>query len=158
MTDYHFVTDWRILAPIDDVFVALADSLRWPEWWHGVRRVEEITSGDETGLGNVRRYVFHARLPYDLAFEMRTTRIEAPTVLEGEARGELAGTGRWRLEAAEDGTRVRYYWDVRTTQAWMNLLAPIARPLFAWNHDSVMRWGEEGLRRHLSVTPPQEHR
>jgi hypothetical protein len=31
----------------------------------------------------------------------------------------------------------------------MNLLAPIARPLFAWNHDVIMRQGEEGLSRYL---------
>jgi hypothetical protein len=29
----------------------------------------------------------------------------------------------------------------------MNLLAPVARPFFAWNHDVVMRWGGEGLSR-----------
>ncbi len=154
MTEYHFVTDWEVPAPVDDVFMALVDSLRWPEWWPGVRRVEEITPGDGYGLGNVRRYVFHARLPYDLTFEMRSTRVEAPTILEGEAHGELAGTGRWILEATEAGTHVRYYWDVRTTRGWMNLLAPIARPLFAWNHDAVMRWGEAGLCQYLAHTAP----
>jgi uncharacterized protein YndB with AHSA1/START domain len=149
MTEYHFVTDWQIAAPVEAVFEALVDSRRWPEWWHGVRSVEEIAAGNPDGIGNVRRYVFRARLPYDLAFEMRTTRIEPPTALEGEASGELAGTGRWRLEPVEGGTHVRYLWDVRTTRAWMNLLAPVARPLFAWNHDAVMRWGEQGLRAHL---------
>jgi hypothetical protein len=33
----------------------------------------------------------------------------------------------------------------------MNLLAPIARPLFKWNHDVVMHWGGEGLARRLGV-------
>ena len=32
-----------------------------------------------------------------------------------------------------------------TTKPWMNLLAPIARPVFEWNHDWVMRNGGEGL-------------
>ena len=27
----------------------------------------------------------------------------------------------------------------------MNVLSPAARPLFAWNHDVVMRQGGEGL-------------
>jgi hypothetical protein len=31
----------------------------------------------------------------------------------------------------------------------MNLLAPIARPAFAWNHDQVMRSGLVGLQRRL---------
>jgi hypothetical protein len=31
----------------------------------------------------------------------------------------------------------------------MNRLAPLARPVFGWNHDVVMRWGGEGLARRL---------
>ena len=46
-------------------------------------------------------------------------------------------------------TAVTYEWNVRTTKAWMNLLAPVARPVFAYNHDVVMRWGGEGLARRL---------
>jgi len=34
----------------------------------------------------------------------------------------------------------------------MNYLAPIARPLFKWNHDVVMGWGSEGLARRLGVS------
>ena len=33
----------------------------------------------------------------------------------------------------------------------MNLLAPVARPLFKWNHDVVMNWGAEGLAKRLGV-------
>jgi hypothetical protein len=33
----------------------------------------------------------------------------------------------------------------------MNLLAPVARPIFAWNHDYVMRNGGEGLARLLGA-------
>ena len=46
-------------------------------------------------------------------------------------------------------TRVRYDWRVKTTKPWMNLLAPVARPFFKWNHDVIMGWGEEGLRKRL---------
>jgi hypothetical protein len=34
----------------------------------------------------------------------------------------------------------------------MNLLAPIARPLFEWNHNVVMSWGAEGLEKRLGVS------
>jgi hypothetical protein len=33
----------------------------------------------------------------------------------------------------------------------MNLLAPLARPIFRWNHDVVMDWGADGLARRLGV-------
>ena len=48
-------------------------------------------------------------------------------------------------------TYVRYDWKVNTTKKWMNLLAPIARPLFNWNHDIVMKAGYEGLKKKISI-------
>jgi len=33
----------------------------------------------------------------------------------------------------------------------MNALAPLARPVFAWNHDRVMEWGRSGLARRLGA-------
>ncbi len=65
--------------------------------------------------------------------------------------GELAGTGRWRLFEQDGVTAVTYEWNVATTKRWMNLLAPIARPVFAWNHDWVMARGGEGLARRLGT-------
>jgi len=48
-------------------------------------------------------------------------------------------------------TIVRYEWRVRTGRGWMKLLAPIARPLFKWNHDYVMQRGAEALARRLDA-------
>ena len=76
---------------------------------------------------------------------MKTTRIEPPHLLEGHATGALEGVGRWRLFEDDSSTAVIYEWNVHTTRPWMNLLAPIARPIFAWNHDWVMRNGGTGL-------------
>jgi hypothetical protein len=42
-------------------------------------------------------------------------------------------------------------WDVTTSKRGMNMLAPVARPVFEYNHDVVMRWGGEGLARRLGV-------
>jgi hypothetical protein len=44
---------------------------------------------------------------------------------------------------------VLYEWNVATSKAWMNLLAPVARPVFEWNHDWVMARGGEGMARLL---------
>jgi hypothetical protein len=46
---------------------------------------------------------------------------------------------------------VLYEWDVHTTGRWMNLLAPLMRPIFTWNHDVAMRQGGEGLARLLGT-------
>ncbi len=151
MADYAFVTTWRIEAPIERVWDAIYHADRWPSWWKGVESVVEVAAGDKDGVGSVRRYAWKSRLPYRLIFEMRATKVEKPVALEGEATGELEGTGRWELSQDGTITTARYFWNVRTAQPWMNLLAPIARPIFAWNHNVVMRQGGEGLARLLGA-------
>jgi len=154
MTEYSFLTTWCLEASREQIWDAIWESERWPQWWRGVVASERLAEGDEAGIGQVGRYTWRSRLPYDLDFELTTTRVEKPHLLEGEANGELAGVGRWRLfeENGAGGrpvTAVVYEWNVHTTKPWMNLLAPIARPVFEWNHDWVMRNGGEGLARLL---------
>jgi uncharacterized protein YndB with AHSA1/START domain len=157
MAEYRFLTTWLLEAERERVWDAIYDSERWPEWWRGVLETERLAEGDEAGIGQVGRYVWRSKLPYRLEFEMRTTRVQPHSLLEGEASGELAGVGRWRLfEQPGDGaetpvTAVVYEWNVRTTRAWMNLLAPVARPVFAVNHNYVMRNGGEGIASLLGV-------
>ena len=148
MADYSFVTLWRFRSPLEPVWEMIYRSEEWPAWWRGVERVEP---GDAAGLGALQRYTWRSKLPYRLAFEMRLTRVEPLSLIEGEAVGELNGTGRWRLTHDGGVTHVRYDWNVRTTKPWMNLLAPVAKPLFKWNHDIVMNWGADGLARKLGV-------
>jgi uncharacterized protein YndB with AHSA1/START domain len=148
---YRFLTTWVLEAPREDVFQAIWDSERWPSWWKGVESVVTVEDGDAEGVGSLGRYVWRSRLPYRLEFEMRITLVERPRLMEGQAVGELSGTGRWRLFEEEGTTAVLYEWDVETTRPWMNLLAPLAKPVFAWNHDTVMRWGGEGLAKLLGT-------
>ena len=130
---------------------AIYASETWPQWWRGVIATTELEPGDEEGIGRIGRYSWRSKLPYDLEFDMRTTRIEKPHLLEGEASGELAGIGRWRFFEEDGVTAVVYEWHVRATKPWMRVFSPIARPVFAWNHDYVMRNGGKGLARLLGV-------
>jgi uncharacterized protein YndB with AHSA1/START domain len=151
MTDYRFVTTWLVDAPVDRVFAAIHDSARWPEWWKGVRRADLLEDGDADGVGRLWRYEWRSRLPYSLTFDSRVTRAERPWRIEGQVHGELEGSGRWRFYESPHGTAAVYVWEVRTTRPWMNAIAPLARPVFAWNHDVVMSQGEQGIRRLLGA-------
>jgi len=144
MADYRFLTTWCLDAPIERVFDAIDDAARWPQWWKGVTGAELLAPGADDGVGGLWRLTWRSRLPYDLTFESRVTRREPPHLLEAQADGELIGVGRWRLFEGQ-ATAVVYEWNVRTSRAWMNRLAPVAKPVFAWNHDVVMEWGRQGL-------------
>ena len=148
---YSLVTSWHLEAPIERTWQALIAPEEWPSWWRYVEEVVELERGDAQGIGAVRRYTWSSRLPYRLSLEMRTTAIARPTFIEGVATGDLNGTGRWQLQERGNTTRVKYEWTVRTGKVWMNLLAPILAPVFAWNHDQVMREGGRGLARRLGV-------
>jgi uncharacterized protein YndB with AHSA1/START domain len=150
VSDYALVTHWNLPAPLPRVWDELMHPERWPQWWRGVRAVELLEPGDAAGIGAYRRMTWRSALPYQLSFNMRTTVIEPMSRIEGVADGELDGRGVWTLAAQGSGTRVRYDWQVAATKPWMRVLAPIAKPLFAWNHGVVMGWGERGLRERLS--------
>jgi Polyketide cyclase / dehydrase and lipid transport len=152
MARFELISQWQFAAPIDRVWDAIYAVENWPRWWKYVHHVEELRKGDDCGVGAVRRYTWSSRLPYSLTFAMRVTRVERPHLLEGEAFGELTGSGRWTLRAIPQGTCVRYDWNVAATRAWMNLLAPLLNPVYRWNHGEVMRAGARGLANHLRVS------
>ena len=138
------MTAWLIEAPIERVWDELFDVAAWPQWWKGVTDARELEPGDPDGVGKVFSISWRSFLPYDLTFVTTVTDVEKPTLMQGSAEGGLTGTGRWRLFHHGGVTAVTYEWDVRTTKAWMNALAPLARPIFEWNHDYVMRHGRRG--------------
>jgi hypothetical protein len=133
------------------VWDAIYRAEHWPEWWKGVQRVETLKPPGPDGLGGLTRYVWKSALPYELVIDTTTTRLDYPRAMDGMSTGELEGDGHWRLSSDGGVTTVRYEWNVATTKPWMNLLAPLLRPAFAWNHDVVMRQGGEGLRRLLET-------
>jgi hypothetical protein len=151
MAKYEFVTIWRFQSPLEPVWEMIYHSERWPQWWKGVERVVRVKEGDENDIGSIYRYTWKSKLPYRLTFEMQLTNVEPMKIIEGTALGELSGTGLWQLSCDGEMTTARYDWRVETTKRWMNLLTPIARPLFKWNHNVVMRWGAEGLAKRLGV-------
>jgi uncharacterized protein YndB with AHSA1/START domain len=150
VAEYSFLTTWLLEAPREPVWEAIHDQARWPQWWRGVEEAEELRPGDDQGtgidgVGSVSRLVWKSLLPYRVEFEVTTTHVERPYLLQANAVGELSGVGRWRLYEHDGATAVLYEWNVATTKAWMNLLAPVARPIFVWNHDWVMARGGEGI-------------
>jgi uncharacterized protein YndB with AHSA1/START domain len=149
MADYSFLTTWLLESPREPVWDAIYDQERWPQWWRGVEAAEEIRPGGENGVGSVSRLVWKSLLPYRVEFEVTTTRVEKPFLMEADAVGELSGVGRWRFYEHDGVTAVLYEWNVATSKAWMNLMAPVLRPAFEWNHDWVMARGAEGISRLL---------
>ena len=48
----------------------------------------------------------------------------------------------------DDETEIVYTWEVKTSKAWMNVMAPMMRR----NHNQVMHQGAAGLAKYLNAT------
>jgi uncharacterized protein YndB with AHSA1/START domain len=149
VADYRFLTTWLLDCPREKVFEAVHDQERWPEWWRGMEEAVELRPGNGDGVGALTRQRWRSRLPYQIEFQVEIEQVERPHLMVGRAVGELTGTGTWRLYEAEGVTAALYMWEVATTKRWMNALAPLARPVFEWNHDWLMERGGEGIARLL---------
>jgi uncharacterized protein YndB with AHSA1/START domain len=146
---YEFLSTWCFDdVSLPDAFELLRNSEQYPRWWKGVKSAEITRRGDADGIGDTIAFAWRSVLPYTLRFELELTRVEPPHLIEASARGELEGTGTWRLYEGQ-GVAIVYEWRVATTKRWMNLFGPLARPAFVWNHDLVMRQGARGLAEQL---------
>lgn len=148
---YDFLSVWLVGAPAERVWDAIYDVEGWPSWWQAVTHVREHDRAGGAEAGRVFDIGWRSRVPYVIEFRITVTRVDRPLVMEGRAEGDLAGIGRWRLLSADGTTAVLYEWSVGTTKRWMNAVAPVARPVFKYNHDWVMRNGAEGLARRLGA-------
>lgn len=150
LNHYHFRTVWRLSFRPDEVFPVLADLESYPSWWPGMRRVRRV---DETTFDTEVRSV----LPFSLVFRTITSRQDERTgLLQADLRGDLEGFSRWTITATDGGSQAVFEEDVIATKLLLRVLAPIARPVFRWNHALLMNRGERGLPVFLAGTRAAE--
>ncbi len=155
MTTFTFITVWKIEAPLEPVWDALLHIEEWPKWWTGVESVDVLNWGDAKRIGFESRQVWKSKLPYKLKFQGKLVSIDPMSSIALDSGGELSGTGLMRFAHNNGLTTFQYDWNVSTTKQWMNIVAPVAKPIFSWNHDIIMNWGAEGLARKLGCGPVQ---
>ena len=149
MVNYRFLTVWKFDAPLEKIYNTIHDSSTYHLLWKGQSPVQSVKPGDALGVGAVRRFKTRSALPYNLTYTGTVLEVVPNKKIVGTTVGELIGRGEWIFEEQNGVTTVKYYWDVKTNSVSMNLLAPVLKPLFEWNHDVVMKWGGKGLAKHI---------
>jgi hypothetical protein len=152
---YRFQTAWWTSAAIERIWETLADYAAWPTWWRGIRKVEVLRRGDESGVGTILRQGWRSWIPYTLVFDLEMVQLESRRLLEGRASGDLEGICRWTFTPADGGTEIRFEVNVRPGRWWMNLPIPFAPRIVRANFETIMRWGREGLERTLGMPVEQ---
>ena len=150
MAEYRFVTHWQFDAPLDHVWAELDAPERYPQWWPSMRVYRGLTPTIH-GVGARAERVTKGVLPYTLRYVTTVTHYEPLREIAYDVEGDLTGSGRMVLDAQGEQTAVVIYWYVATAGFWLNLVAPLLKPLLAWNHNWVMAQGERGLAARLGA-------
>jgi uncharacterized protein YndB with AHSA1/START domain len=138
MGHYRFQNVWRLTHDARSVYEALADGERYPEWWPQVREAKRLD--EDTG-----EVICQSVLPYRLRMVARRV-VSDPVALRLRAAlsGDLVGWAEWQITPSGSGSVARFSQQVDTT-GFLRRATPLARPIFNWNHEVMMRGGERGL-------------
>jgi len=143
---FHFLSRWELGCPREQVWDTLVDFHTWPDWWPGLDQVVETIHGDGDGIGQRAISSWSGPVGYSLRVEIESVERVQPDYLRGVASGDVTGEGVWRLAGLADGwTGIEFDWNVRANRRWMEVLAPVTRPIFVASHDHVMKRGADGL-------------
>src|SRR4051812_49277995 len=144
LTHYTFRSVWEVEAPFDEVCDVLWDVATYPSWWPEIRSVRALG-------GDRHEMVARSFLPYKLRFISEDRSSDRSSgVINAGLSGDLEGKVRWTVTAHGRGCRLVYDQQVVTHKRLLDMLAPVARPGFRFNHTLMMRHGEAGLRTYLA--------
>ncbi|MEW6207448.1 MAG: polyketide cyclase [Acidobacteriota bacterium] len=148
--DYRFITRWRVESTCEEVADVLKEAKELPRWWPSVYLdVQEIESGDESGVGRVVSLYTKGWLPYTLRWQFRVTQSRYPNGFSLEAWGDFVGRGVWTFEQDGRFVNVTYDWRIRAEKKLLQWLSFLLKPLFSANHRWAMSKGEESLKLEL---------
>jgi hypothetical protein len=136
----------------------LIDSASLTRWWPSVYLdVQQVSPGDQNGLGAVTSLYTKGWLPYTLRWQFRITETRHPFGFTLKAWGDFVGRGIWTFEpeAAPDGdgrhwVRVIYDWQISAEKPLLKYYSFIMKPIFSANHHWAMARGEESLNLELA--------
>ncbi len=145
--DYHFVTQWRVKASINEVFEIIGDVESLTRWWPSVYlEVRVLENGDKNGVGKRVSLYTKGWLPYTLRWRFWVTEVDPPRGFTLVAEGDFVGRGIWTFAADGEWVNITYDWQIEAEKPLLKRLSFIMKPIFAMNHRWAMARGEESLR------------
>jgi uncharacterized protein YndB with AHSA1/START domain len=142
-SEYVFIDEWDVDAPIEAVYHALADARTYPDWWKRVYIAVEADGPPEVGA--VSKQEFKGQLPYHLNTTSTIVKADPPHSFSVDVVGDLTGKGVWTLTETDGKVHIHFDWRVLADRPLLRYLTPILRPLFRHNHNWSIKRAIEGL-------------
>ena len=149
---FRFDEHWDIPhATVAEVYELLSHGEWLPQWWKGVYLdAAKLSDNPEPRIGDRLRVRARGALPYELNFILEATALDPDRRVQVRTAGDFDGVWTATLSQADAGVRVDLVWQVTVLRPILKRLAPLLRPLFAWNHRWTTPRGEQGLKAYLA--------
>jgi hypothetical protein len=149
---FRFDERWNIPgATVAEVYDVLSHGERLPQWWKGVYLdAAKLSDNPEPRVGDRLRVRARGALPYELNFILEATVLDPDRRVQVRTFGDFDGVWTATLSQAGAGVQVDLVWEVTVLRPILKRLAPLLRPLFAWNHRWTTPRGEQGLKAYLA--------
>jgi uncharacterized protein YndB with AHSA1/START domain len=144
MAQYQFLDEWFVPAPPEVVYDVLGEVLEYPEWWGDAFLEAEGDTGPPAP-GKRVHVKTRGYLPYRLRWVTEVVACERPKHIRTKLSGDFEGSGEWRFEPVEGGTKATLDWRPAVNKPLVRYLTPVLRPLFSSNHYWAMRRGQEHI-------------
>jgi len=145
----HFTDDWYVAARPAVTRDLIRQVTDWPTWWPSSLSVVSARPR-VAGATEASQYTFQTRLPYQMVFQADVVH-EDQMAVETVVVGRVEGVGGWQVTPVAGGSRVHFDWSVDPQVLWMRALSLLARPVFIWNHQSLMAEGAHAFADRLGV-------
>lgn len=148
---FRFDERWDLPgATVAEVYGVLSHGEWLPQWWRGVYLdAAKLSDNPEPRVGDRLRVRARGFLPYELNFILEATELEPDRRVQVKTFGDFDGVWTATLSQTRKGVNVDLVWEVTVLRPILKRLAPLLRPLFAWNHRWTTPRGEAGLRAFL---------
>ena len=150
---YNFVSTWHIRSNTAQVASLIVEPASWTSWWPGLLAAQ-VSDVKDTIIGSHISATWRALAGYKIKLTITITGYEPMQLITFASKGDLVGNGSWTIKPDGQGeTKMIILWNVSTTKTWMNVFAPILKPIFIYSHHHLMQKGEQGLNDYVNKKP-----
>ena len=144
---FRFDEVWHLPgATPAEVYDVLAHGELLPLWWKGVYlEATRLSPPGPPQVGDRLRARARGALPYELQFILEAKELVPDQKVSVKTVGDFDGQWTATIVPEPGGVRVDLVWQVTVNRPILKRLAPLLRPVFAWNHRWTTPRGEKGL-------------
>jgi len=143
---FHFVTDWKIAARIEEAYAALINMPDYHRWWPAAFLKSTPIGGTPGAVGAQTDIVLKGMLPFTIPFRATLEQAEAPARFSFTTEGVVIGRGLYTLQQDHGSLTITFDWAANSSDPKLNRVArsPLGQ-IFQANHNWVQRQGGRSL-------------